>query len=355
MLSHIRELLSMNPSQPPVTEFMESGLCPMVMQFFTPKGRLMGVEFLSEATWILANACMGTAEQQAKLLELNILSIFNDFLQAATVDMAILENCLWSLCNIIGSNLDYRDLVLKHPIADSVFKIMEKSQLFGKKIWTQLAWFVSNLVRGRPHPPKHEIEKFVGMICQMYLNYSEDEFDEECTYAIAEYLNPSSEKDIRISNIVESGVTKKVKSALDNSDTTLRVLKACLRTIGNITSGPNEFIYDVLDAALAYNLVKMTKNKHVLLALDALWCISNCLAGTQANIDMICTEDLFPNLLLCILNGGIATQREAMICLNNFVQSAMVHKVEGMLSNCPEVGVSKGIDFPGVDELYSRH
>ena len=116
-------------------------------------GRVQNETLLGELTWIVTNLTSGSHDIVERFIKANFFEVFAQRLEGPREETTLL-NMIWALGNVVGDGPEGRDFILNSFIADNVIQTVlnifpslkpETQDIF----W----WFLSNCLRGKPHPP----------------------------------------------------------------------------------------------------------------------------------------------------------------------------------------------------------
>lgn len=328
-LSRVREILGMSESRPPVSEFLEAGLFPIILDAIGPSAKFRNNEFLHQASWTVANMCMASEEQLTNMINRSLLFSIDLSLRDENMDQKIIDNFVWALCNMTGQYKSIMFKVLDHPIIQTVYTYFMKPHLT-KEVMTRLAWLCSNILRAKDLEMKIT-DKFAGFACRAFLEINYSECDEESLSAISMYLDPTLDKDTRIKNIMDSGVFKKIKLLLLETVDKPSMIRSAIRAYGNCFSG-QEWVTDaLLDSDVVRAIVRHSQRKELLIQRDGLWCLANVAAGSQRQVYIVATPETFRVVLMLISQGYSPVIKEALAFMNNYLLNASSSHIENTL------------------------
>jgi hypothetical protein len=180
-----------------------------------------------------------------------------------------------------------------------------------------LAWFSGNLLKLKP-----DLEDAIAMPYLealkplLYFNYNTDTV-EEMIWAVNYFLDNDNPKTDFIFNIK---IIPRLKQCFIVSH--MSFILPITRIFGKLVMGSSTVIKSFLDSEFKESLLEKTKSIHPILAMDALWMLSNLiLSGSK--VMMFFNEPNTLDLMRSIIfndKGSITVKREALKVLNNFMR-----------------------------------
>ena len=249
ILSNIQNVFSSYIEDPPIQQFIDSGLLPYVLHFFKKDLRTAHPSCLLPASLIMINVCMGNIIVLELVVANQFIPLVSSILEETKLHKEILENIVWSLSNLVGSQLKMRDLILTTNIPELVGKwnIAFKNIYEIDKV---CVWFFSNLLRGSPFPNFAAGHMFIPFILDIFAKYEDDAIDMEGAWGISYFVEPASNKQERIMNAGygKDKVIMKLIRLLESNNP--KLVSCCARIFGNLTAGPNDFVDYLVDKRL---------------------------------------------------------------------------------------------------------
>jgi len=164
----IRKLLSI-ANNPPIQQVVDSGIVPKILSFMSLSE---SPAFQFEAAWTITNICSGTSEHVQEIVQLGGLDATINLLSSTSTE--VLEQAVWTLGNIAGDNVEYRNLCIQKNSMDRLLAVFFNSH-FHSSLQRNTVWAMSNLVRSKPTPAWQDIGKGVAAFIQIL---KVEEFDE---------------------------------------------------------------------------------------------------------------------------------------------------------------------------------
>ena len=118
-------------------------------------------EIQQEACWIVTNIFSSENLDLSFIWTTKILKNIVPLLKSPHKEVVF--NAIWSLSNICGDSLDYRNKLLQFGgIIETLIALImrlknKQDQFYDQKGLGEAIWLVSNLCRGKPYPPYEEV------------------------------------------------------------------------------------------------------------------------------------------------------------------------------------------------------
>eukprot|EP00041_Stephanoeca_diplocostata_P026178 m.699379 g.699379 ORF g.699379 m.699379 type:complete len:744 (+) comp22904_c0_seq4:265-2496(+) len=319
----VRKKLSIEDG-PPIDQALSAGLLPLLTRSLASD---VGERILYEAAWAITNICSGNTHHVAAVVAAGLIPRFIELLLSENVEIA--NQAAWALGNISGDSSEHRDKVLEFEILD-VFqrRMMEfKSNLAGQvslSFVRQLAWVSSNLMRGKPKPQYAHMDaasKWFGE----YLTIDDDEVVADACWAIS-YICDGPDDVICLISRQRSMVEKLI--SLLSSDNRAVVVPA-LRACGNIGAGDDSQTQLLVDLGVCDKIKALldTPNLKTSTMKEAMWLISNITATTPPMIQKVVDAGLDENMLTQAMYGEKAVRKEAIWALCNYAQGCSLEQM----------------------------
>jgi len=244
------------------------------------------IDLQFEAAWALTN--IASTERTSVVVESGAVPHLTQALLSACPNVR--EQAAWCLGNISGDGPSYRDCVLDAGGLEPLLKNI--SQPANDSLLKNCTWALSNLCRGKPHPPQHVIAPAFPVLAQL-LGSEDKEVVIDATWALS-YLSDGSDE--RIASVVASGVVPSLVNLLSSSKT--HVVIPALRCLGNIVSGSDGQTQAVVDAGVLFTLVPLLSHQKKNIRKETCWMLSNIAAGSATQLDSLMrTPDLIAPIL----------------------------------------------------------
>jgi len=153
--------LSMESSNMSISsaELIRSGLV-LYLEKYTNPDFISFPEIQAEACWIIANIIAPENMDLSFLWSTKIATNLVALLKSANRE--VFYNAIWSLSNLFGDSLDYRNKLLSSELIECLIALIKRLKnkqdaKFDRHALGEVVWLVGNLCRGKPYPPYDEV------------------------------------------------------------------------------------------------------------------------------------------------------------------------------------------------------
>lgn len=315
----LRKILS-NEQGPPIQAVIDANMVPRLIQFMQNEKE---AHLQLEAAWALTNVASGTTPQTQSIIDKGGIPCFIKLLRANRIEVA--EQAIWAIGNIAGDSATFRDLILKYSGLEPLLAIVNSTQ--NKGIIKHGTWAISNLCRGKPLPKLELVEKAIPTLSAVIQKESDPDVLTDAAWALS-YLSRTNAK---AAELVSTGIIPALVKHLDSNH--LALVIPCLRTLGNIVTGPEDQTNLVLQVPdFLPKLYQLLFNKKKAVKREACWTISNITAGTADQIHCVMGNNVYVEKIIEIALSDIPeVQREAVWILSNATKSCRPEQVELMI------------------------
>ncbi|KAI7904970.1 armadillo-type protein [Cokeromyces recurvatus] len=270
-----------------------------------------------ECAWIITNIAAGTSEQTNTIIAAGFVDTLLECLRSKNSSLELKAQAAWALGNIAGESPRYREELLKKGYTKAMIMVLDHiyhHSLKGRKVCLYenyanveaLLWALTNMSRGGFHVANYS-QFYLPMfrIFSQYLEVDEMKLKIEVCWGLARILYNMHEVDhFYNSNMIS---VKLCEQLLDLLRTGIpKYVVPALRTIANITSGPNRSLRNLLNTPV---LPVITPLLHPSIPADirkdGFLAISNLAAGDEYMIKKIVQySELIKNVLTHITVPG---------------------------------------------------
>lgn len=165
-----------------------------------------------EALWALTNIASGTSEDTEAVVEGGAAGIAVNCLGLPT--SAVREQATWLLGNISGDTVQMRNSLLDMGVVDPLVVNMQREDRDAHiSLLRNTVWTVSNLCRGKPHPPIDQVVAFVVPLTRL-LHSDDTEVLVDACWALSYITDGNNE---RIQPFVEAGGIPQIVGMLQHA------------------------------------------------------------------------------------------------------------------------------------------
>ena len=258
------------------------------------------------------------------VVEAGAIPIFVQLLDSP--DVEVREQAVWAIGNIAGDSPVCRDAVLNAHALPNMLKHLSATS---KPAFVRnVAWTISNCLRGKPAPPIEVIRLSLPMLARLL--YSEDtETLVDALWALS-YFTDSDEGDM-LQMAVESGVCARLAVLLKHDSVTVQT--PALRTIGNIVTGDEVQTQVIINHGALESLQFILDSNRKTLKKEACWAVSNVMAGNKEQIQASIDANLVQQLVTILKGNNKETKREACWALSNTTSGGTPEQILALIRN----------------------
>eukprot|EP01016_Furgasonia_blochmanni_P014651 TRINITY_DN1773_c0_g4_i3.p1 TRINITY_DN1773_c0_g4~~TRINITY_DN1773_c0_g4_i3.p1 ORF type:complete len:437 (-),score=65.14 TRINITY_DN1773_c0_g4_i3:182-1492(-) len=314
----IRDRISIAENAP-IAEFFAAGLPPLVI-------KLCGDEFdfhadlQTEASWILINLMSGDTKFTAMMVKMGVIDVFYRLLRT-TADERIKENALWGLGNVTGDDLAMRDYLLRLNIVGDLMELIA-NYTFPTSTLRNVAWIFSNVTRGRPYPPYHQVRAMLPGLAT-FIELEDEDILYDTIWCLSHLTYGENDQ---IQDILNLKITKRICKLLKHKSP--RIRHPALRTVANILTGNESQTQEILSFNILGDLSEFLSSKLKYVRREAAWAVSNIFAGSLEQKTPLYETDIPKKLIAIILIDDLEVKKEALISFCNATYNATVDQIE---------------------------
>lgn len=303
----IRNVMSVSQEikELPLDDFFELGLLDPVLQCLKPELNSQCKEIPEEAVWIIANASCCESEYLSSIAQTGILQIFHYYL-ANEIYESLFYNIFWTLANFVTESIQYRTIIFKEGLFQSIFKISNLVRKTQNRTREVICWFFEACMFGGNFPVP-QLEEDILSELLIYVRQDLPEITMgECLCGIASYLSKKFDQRSRIMRISQENLEPVFLKIIEKKVPTQTT--PMLTIFSRLTQG-NSFeikkFYSPYFVKVLGSFIEGKSMKDILLALEIL-------SNLVTTIDS-CFEDMLKIHLIDLICEKIMTNKDYSI------------------------------------------
>lgn len=232
----------------------------------------------------------------------------------------VVEQALWTLGNIIGESVAYRDITINLDIIPRMLamNLIRKSVQFRRTF----IWVIVNLLRIKdPQISLANAQSMIPTINGLVMNV-DSTAKVDALWALT-YIADGNEEYIQL--VIDSGIISAVVPLLSNHR--IKVQLAAMRLLGNIATGTDEQTNVLLNNDILIHIRFPLMHPKDNLRRMALWCMSNITVGSQEQVQAVFHSGLLGRIVESLSREDMKTSREALFTVNNMISLATKEQV----------------------------
>ena len=329
-LADVRKVLCYN--DPPIQMILEAGFLEKIIVSLHSASDATK----SDAIWCLTNIATGTQQQTKQVL--HAVPILLQIISGNCVLLS--EQACWTIGNVAGDSDEFRTTLIANGSIHALGDFLQKSitaaaadptntDLHNTRASTA-SWALSNLARGSS-TARSFIDVGIVPFLLSLTNYIDRTVAKEVWW-IFTFLSAKEEESVTV--LLQQGLIQ----ALDTSFKGLKpedvVNIPIVRTLGNLTSGPVEWINGIVGSGdLILSLKVLTADtsttNHALLK-ECMWSINNILGGSPECRTALLKVGILDNIIPVIYSDQFELQKESIFALRHASQDhqALIHLLQ---------------------------
>lgn len=323
----LRRLLS-NERAPPISETIETGVVPVLVDLLShPTDDT--IKF--EATWALTNIASGTSMHTQMVVVHGAVEALIPLLSSHARDVK--EQAIWALGNIAGDSYKLRDLILSNPLLfPSLENVIDINSTLSTSVSLQrnLAWFLSNLARGKPSPAFDTVRPILKFI-HAFIHHSDHEVLTDIAWCLS-YLTDQHTDEPVAEVTSATGCVPRLVELL--SSTNPSVITPALRSVGNIATCGDLLTGMLINCGCIPSVLHLTSSSRKSIRKEAYWTLSNISAGSLQQVVTLIDAGVCSTIVQDMVSiNEFDVWKEACWCLCNLSIHVNHEKVHAALAN----------------------
>jgi len=320
--SNIRRMLSCKHN-PPLDEVIQAGCVGLLVGHLSCRDQ---PELRAECAGVLAMImASGTTEQCRQVVNQAEACPLLDRL-AVSQHPDVKEEAVRAIGNIAADGARYRDLMIGLGALDKVIAIIT-AVAPGTTLLRRATWAMSNCLRSKPSPELHLVSSALPIVAGL-LYQTDDAVLMDAAWALC-YASAGGSNE-RIEAVLRWNPMQGLVDMLNRDE--LRYVTPALQTIGNLVTGTNTFqTQAVLDAGVLPIILKLMEHPAPRIREECSWFLSNVMAGTHHQIDMVIQSGLLPGLVQALGAAEWEVRKESTWAITNLTFQGTVDQIHAVV------------------------
>lgn len=288
---------------PSCTAVLELGVVERVTELCrkeTEEGR-------KEAYWALCNLAASYLTEE--VVRKGGVDVF--WLGLRAQDRDVLELSLLGLGNIAAESTQLRDQLLLHDLHSLMVSVLGNTDMTQFPVLRAGTWALSKLIHGEPQVSMQICQRVLPIFCAV-LDHKDGEIVAESLWALADVCGSGDEQ--RIQAVLNTGC---VPYGLTHLFGTGFVMQAALKLIGKLLLGTVTQVQTMVNMGVLGGLERVLGCSEWRVRKEALWCLSNIAAASDALSRMMMEHTVFGQALEQIESESEDVRLEASWLLSN--------------------------------------
>lgn len=300
----LRKVISAETS-PPLEQVGGSGIVDRLISLLDT----VDDELKFESAWCLTNLATGPSDVTNTLVEAGVVEKLFGLLSHPHPELV--DQCVWALGNIAGDSISSRDRIIAAGTVELIVKKIEKIATIQAQYLANMVWLLSNLIRGKPTPPKEVTDNIMGILPTLLNSPCDKVLTDACW--CASYMSDGDSMSIQ--SIIDKNLTARILELMSHSCPLVQA--PAIRTVGNITSGSDSQLQILINLGVVDKLAGILPSSRKNIRKEILWALSNIAAGTPEQIELLVTHPIFRLIVEASKDPDFEIKKEAVWALSN--------------------------------------
>jgi hypothetical protein len=212
----------------------------------------------------------------------------------------------------IGSDNDQSRVgIITSNIFEQILELLEMESV-NINVLKYGIWFLSSISKGGDVEDAKVLERILKILC-IYIRYNDQEVVGDSIWGLSNFSNT------RFTNLMNLMIDMGVMPLILRYENTsnISLMEAPLRLIGNILTGDDHTIDEMLKYGVIQFLEKYLNSQYATLRREATWCLSNIAAGTKNQISNLISSSAMPKIYELVKDSNNDVVRESIWVVSN--------------------------------------
>ncbi|KAF1807466.1 armadillo-type protein [Mucor lusitanicus] len=297
-----------------VNDILALDILPRIKELI---GSDLGDTIKFECAWIVTNVAAGTTDQTNAIIEAGFVDLLLDCMRQKNGSLDLKAQAAWALGNIAGESPNYREELMRKGFTHAIVKVLEdvyqdtydesydlgypagKIRFPDEDIYSNveaLLWALSNMSRGGFHVAEY-YQNYLPMfkVFSDFIVFDYTKLEIEICWGLSRVLyNMHDVNAFHQRNHISDELCERLSGLL--RDGVPKVVVPAIRTVVNITSGPNSCVEGLLRTPLLTSITRLLEPQAPNeIRKDAFLVISNLAAGNEEMIKHVIEHKVVMN------------------------------------------------------------
>jgi hypothetical protein len=223
----------------------------------------------------------------------------------------LISNLIWLITHIGSDNEQSREAILNSNIFEQILEILEKGSVH-INVLKHGIWLLSSISKGGDVNDHTILERILKILC-IFVRFHDQEVVGDSIWGLSNFSNT------RFTNLMNIIIDMGVIPVILNYDHSYNIasIEAPVKLIGNILTGDDHIIDEMLKLGIIEFLEKYLNSKYSTIRREATWCLSNIAAGTKYQINTLISSTVMPKIYELVKDSSNDVVRECIWVISN--------------------------------------
>jgi hypothetical protein len=249
----------------------------------------------------------------------------------STPNTQITVSLLWFFQNLVADKRDIRNTFVTTQLYNKILDIVNPDDVY-TPVAQNVATLISNIhkiEKDNIEPPNSVIEKSTKILCSI-AKVNNPESQLETMWALANITTSENQNIPAI--ITQSGCLESLVTLIKHNMDHMAIKNVFVKIVGNFTSYKDNFIDYILTLDVLGVVVHFLNDSLVDIRRETLWLFSNISAGKKEHISYLLTNGYF-DLFRLKLKDNFDVALEAVWCISNCISGSDLELKVRMIKN----------------------